>query len=54
MTLIESASALGISVEELRRRMHVPLEVPNDERMGRLSRRLGQPMSELRKLAEGK
>ena len=54
MTLIEAASALGISVEELRKRVHVPLEVPNDERMGQLSRRLGQPMSELRKLAEGK
>lgn len=54
MTLNETASALGISVEELRQRMRVPSDVPNDERLGRLSRRLGQPVSELRKLAEAK
>ena len=54
MTLTEAAAALEISVDELRQRIKAPTDVTNDQRLGGLSRRMGVPMTELRRLAEGK
>ena len=49
----EAAAAVGVSVEELRRRLGVPADVPDDQTLGRLSQRLGVSMSELRAKAAG-
>ena len=49
MTLAQTATALGCSVEQVRQRLALPASVPDSEHLGQIAKQRGTTMQEMRK-----